>query len=105
MTAAQGVEYAFGILEGRWKMLIIFHLFDGKTLRFSELERLIPAITQKMLIQQLRKLEADGIVLRTQYPEVPPRVEYSLTKWGQAMCPALDALLQWAARRDELADA
>ena len=105
VSAARGVEYAFSVLEGRWKMLIIFHLFDGKVLRFSDLERAIPAITQKMLIQQLRQLEADGIVRRIQYPQVPPKVEYSLTQWGQALCPALDAFLKWAARREELVEA
>lgn len=87
------------MLEGRWKMMIIFHLFDRGTLRFSELERAIPAVSQKMLIQQLRELERDGIVARTVYPQVPPKVEYTLTQWGQAMCPALDALLEWAAMR------
>ncbi|HEY3332531.1 MAG TPA: helix-turn-helix domain-containing protein [Capsulimonadaceae bacterium] len=104
ITAAEGVEYAFSILEGRWKMLILFHLFGGKVLRFSDLERAIPAISQKMLIQQLRQMETDGIVRRVQYPEVPPKVEYSLTPWGQALCPALDALLTWAAKRDELVE-
>src|SRR3954453_5128646 len=99
--AANGVESAFRILEGRWKMVIIFHLFAHGTLRFSELERAIPAVTQKMLIQQLRDLERDGIVSRTVYPQVPPKVEYQLTDWGQAMCPALDALLEWAALRPE----
>ena len=97
--AASGVEGAFRILEGRWKMVIIFHLFGRGTLRFSELERAIPAVSQKMLIQQLRELERDGVVRRTVYPQVPPRVEYDLTDWGQAMCPALDALLEWAAQR------
>lgn len=97
--AASGVEEAFRMLEGRWKMVIIFHLFDRGTLRFSELERAIPGVSQKMLIQQLRDLEGDGIVARKVYPEVPPKVEYSLTDWGQAMCPALDALLEWAAKR------
>jgi DNA-binding HxlR family transcriptional regulator len=97
--AASGVESAFRILEGRWKMVIIFHLFGRGTLRFSELERAIPAVSQKMLIQQLRELERDGVVRRTVYPQVPPRVEYDLTDWGQAMCPALDALLEWAAQR------
>jgi len=87
------------MLEGRWKMVIIFHLFDRGTLRFSELERAIPGVSQKMLIQQLRDLEQDGIVSRTVYPQVPPKVEYQLTEWGQAMCPALDALLEWAAQR------
>ena len=96
--AARGVEGAFRMLEG-WKMVIIFHLFARGTLRFSELEKAIPGVSQKMLIQQLRELERDGIVGRTVYPQVPPKVEYDLTKWGQAMCPALDCLLEWAAMR------
>jgi DNA-binding HxlR family transcriptional regulator len=97
--ADTGVVEAFRILEGRWKMIIIFHLFDRGRLRFSELERAIPGVTQKMLIQQLRDLERDGIVARTVHPQVPPKVEYELTEWGRAMCPALDALLEWAAQR------
>jgi len=101
VTAAQGVEAAFGMLEGRWKMLILFHLFGGAVLRFSELERAIPDISQKMLIQQLRQLEADGIVVRRIYPEIPPKVEYRLSDWGQALCPALDAILAWAERKPE----
>jgi DNA-binding HxlR family transcriptional regulator len=103
-SAARGVEYALRILEGRWKLLILFHLFGGKVLRFSDLERAIPAISQKMLIQQLRQLEADGIVRRIVYQQVPPKVEYCLTNWGQALCPALDALLKWAALRVEMSD-
>jgi DNA-binding HxlR family transcriptional regulator len=97
--AASGVEEAFRMLEGRWKMVIIFHLFGRGVLRFSELERAIPGVSQKMLIQQLRGLEQDGIVSRKVYPQVPPKVEYALTPWGQAMCPALDSLLEWAAQR------
>lgn len=99
-SAAQGVEQAIRFLEGRWKLLILFHLFGGKVLRFSDLERAIPAISQKMLAQQLRQLEADGIVLRIVHQQVPPKVEYCLTDWGQALCPALDALLKWAAMRE-----
>ena len=87
------------MLEGRWKMVIIFHLFGRGTLRFSELERAIAGVSQKMLIQQLRDLEKDGIVSRKVYPQVPPKVEYQLTDWGKAMCPALDALLSWARLR------
>ena len=97
--AASGVETALRMLEGRWKMIIIFQMFHSGTLRFSELERAIPAVSQKMLIQQLRELERDGIVARKVYTEVPPKVEYSLTEWGQALCPALDMLLEWAALR------
>ena len=104
VTAAQGVEQAFKILEGRWKLLILFHLFGGKILRFSELERAIPAISQKMLIQQLRQMENDGMVRRIVHHQVPPKVEYALTDWGQALCPALDGLLKWAALREEMAD-
>jgi len=101
--AASGSEGALRILEGRWKLVIIFHLFARGTLRFSDLERAIPAVSQKMLIQQLRELERDGVVRRTAYPQVPPKVEYDLTAWGKALCPALDALLEWAALRPECA--
>jgi DNA-binding HxlR family transcriptional regulator len=104
VTAAQGVEQALKMLEGRWKLLILFQLFGGKILRFSELERVIPAISQKMLAQQLRQMERDGIVRRAAYPEIPPRVEYSLTPWGQSLCPALDALLKWAGLREKMAE-
>lgn len=99
-SAAIGVENVLRILEGRWKLVILFHLFGGKVLRFSDLERAIPAISQKMLIQQLRQMEADGIVRRIVHHQVPPKVEYCLTDWGQALCPALDALLKWAAKKE-----
>ncbi len=97
--AASAMEVAFRMLEGRWKMVIIFHLFEKSVLRFSELQRVIPGVSQKMLIQQLRELERDGIVQRIVYPQVPAKVEYRLTRWGQTMCPALDSLLEWAAAR------
>lgn len=98
-TAARDVEQAIRLLEGRWKLLILFHLFDGKVQRYSDLERLIPGISQKMLAQQLRQMESDGMVSRTVYPEVPPKVEYRLTEWGQALCPALDSMLQWTEKK------
>ncbi|MCW0320456.1 putative HTH-type transcriptional regulator YtcD [Pantoea dispersa] len=98
-SAASGVEQVIQLLEGRWKLIILFHLFDGKVQRYSDFEKLIPGISQKMLAQQLRQLEADGIVSRMVYPQVPPKVEYRLTEWGQALCPALDAMLKWAERR------
>lgn len=100
-TAAEGAERALKMLEGRWKLVILFHLFGGRMMRFSELERAIPEVSQKMLIQQLRQMEVDGIVRRIIHPQVPPKVEYGLTDWGQALCPALDALLTWAAARPE----
>jgi DNA-binding HxlR family transcriptional regulator len=79
----------------------IFHLFARGILRFSELEKAIPGVSQKMLIQQLRELERDGIVTRTVHPQVPPKVEYALTKWGKAMCPALLGLRRFMASAAE----
>jgi DNA-binding HxlR family transcriptional regulator len=93
------LQEALKVLEGRWKLLILFHLFSAPVLRFSELRRVIPGISQKMLIQHLRELEKDGVVNRKVYPEVPPKVEYMLTKDGVALRPALRALKSWASSR------
>src|SRR6478752_4560643 len=76
VSAAAQVVDILKMLEGRWKLAILFQLFGGKVRRFSELERAIPEVSQKMLIQQLRQMEADGMVYRVIHPEVPPRVEY-----------------------------
>jgi DNA-binding HxlR family transcriptional regulator len=83
-------------LEGRWKLMIIAQLLVGPAMRFSDLERALPQISQKMLIQQLRDLEEDGIVSRTLYPQVPPKVEYCLTEVGKSLRPVFIALLDWA---------
>jgi DNA-binding HxlR family transcriptional regulator len=98
-TAAEDLEAALHLLGGRWKPVILFNLFGGQVRRFSDLERAIPDITQKMLGQQLKSMESDGIVVRTVYPEVPTRVEYQLTEWGQSLCPTLDAFLKWFEQR------
>jgi DNA-binding HxlR family transcriptional regulator len=90
-------EEALKIIEGRWKLRILVHLRISTLIRFSDLKRAIPAVTEKMLIQQLRELERDGAVRRTAHAEVPPRVEYSLTDWGLKLCPALDELRRWSA--------
>jgi DNA-binding HxlR family transcriptional regulator len=104
-TAAQSAQNVIRVVEGRWKLVILFQLFDSNCRRFSELERSIPGISQKMLIQQLRQLEADGVVTRIVHPVVPPRVEYQLTEWGQSLCPILDMLLHWAeSAPDEVRD-
>ncbi len=95
LSAAIGMESALRLIDGRWKLLILFHLFGGQVQRFSDLERLIDGVSQKMLAQQLRQLEEDGLVARTVHAEVPPRVDYRLTPWGEALCPALDAMLNW----------
>ncbi|MET0545662.1 MAG: helix-turn-helix domain-containing protein [Caulobacterales bacterium] len=97
MSAALGVAEALKTIEGRWKFEILFCLFGGRVCRFSDLERSIKGVSQKMLAQQLRQLEKSGMVRRVVYPEVPPKVEYALTEWGQTLCPVLDALLKWKA--------
>src|SRR6266481_3899701 len=104
-SAARGVEEVLRILEGRWKLVILFHLFGGNVLRFSELRLAIPGVSEKMLIQQLRRMERDGIVRRFVHHQVPPRVDYSLTDWGQALCAALDALLKWVDLKETLTEA
>lgn len=91
---SQGVETALRIVGGKWKVLILWHLID-KTHRYGALRRLMPDITEKMLIQQLRELEQDGIITRTVYQSVPPRVEYSVTEYGQSLYPILGAMCQW----------
>jgi DNA-binding HxlR family transcriptional regulator len=100
--SAAHLDDALKVLGGRWKMLILFHLFCAPMLRFSELRRAISGISHKMLAQQLRELERDGVVDRKVYAEVPPKVEYALTQDGIALLPALQALQRWAASRDTL---
>ena len=99
MSAAIDIEAFLSLIEGRWKLEILFHLFGGQVQRFSDLEKRIDGISQKMLSQQLRQLEADGLIERTAYAELPPRVDYRMTPWGQALCPALDSILLWGERR------
>lgn len=91
-----GLDAAMDVVGGKWKALILWALDDGGTLRFGRLRRQVPGVSEKMLIQQLRELEADGIVHRQVYPEVPPRVEYSLTEMGQGLNAALGPLGAWA---------
>lgn len=88
------VEVALNVIGGKWKGVVLYHL-SHSTLRFSELKRKMPGITQRMLTKQLRELEADGIVNRTVYPEVPPRVEYNLTELGVSLEPIINELLNW----------
>ncbi len=86
---------AMDIVGGKWKMVILWHLRNG-ILRFNELRRLLEGITQKMLTQQLRELEDSGLISRTVYPVVPPKVEYSLTDEGKRLIPSLEMLCQWS---------
>lgn len=88
------VEVTLDLIDGKWKGVILFHLQEG-LLRFGELRRKMPGITQRMLTKQLRALEEDGLITRTVYPEVPPRVEYALSQTGQRLRPVIDALRAW----------
>ncbi|MFI1584479.1 winged helix-turn-helix transcriptional regulator [Embleya sp. NPDC020630] len=92
------VEHALRILRGRWKLLIIHHLLVRRPRRFSDLERAIPQVTQKMLVRQLRALESDGVVRRIVYDEMPPHVEYELTPASTELATAFYALHDWAER-------
>ncbi|HEY3424616.1 MAG TPA: helix-turn-helix domain-containing protein [Negativicutes bacterium] len=88
------MELTLDLIGGKWKALILWHLGEN-TLRFSELRKTLPQITQKMLTQQLRELEASGLVNRFIYTQIPPKVEYSLTPTGQSLLPILETLCQW----------
>ncbi|EHJ51998.1 winged helix-turn-helix transcriptional regulator [Streptococcus macacae] len=89
------VEVAMDAIGGRWKGAILFHLADEKVLRFGELRKRIPGINQRMLTNQLRKLEECGIIKRTVFPVVPPRVDYELTEFGETLKPILFQLKKW----------
>ncbi len=88
------VEGVLDLIDGKWKGVILFHLLNG-TLRFNEIRRKVPRVTQRMLTNQLRELEADGFVLRKVFAEVPPRVEYSLSELGRSLDPVISALKTW----------
>ena len=91
-------ELALKVIQGRWKLLILRELVDGIR-RFSDLQRALDGVSQKVLTAQLRDLETDGVVHRTVLPEVPPRVEYALTDLGIALLPVLDGLHAWGERQ------
>jgi DNA-binding HxlR family transcriptional regulator len=90
------VEATLKLIGGKYKGLILWHLVD-QVLRYGELQRLIPQATPKMLTQQLRELEADNLLTRKVYPVVPPKVEYSLTKFGESLKPILSSMYNWGA--------
>ena len=92
------VEVSMDLLSGKWKCLMLWHLNEG-TKRYKELERIVPGVSQKMLTQQLKELEKDGLILRTVYPEVPPRVEYCLTELGLSAFPILEMMHSWGVKQ------
>jgi len=91
------VTTTLSVIGGKWKPIILYTI-TVETKRFSEIKKLIPAISQKMLTQQLRELEEDSIIHRRVYPVVPPKVEYSITEYGRTLMPILDAMVAWGRR-------
>ena len=88
------VEATISLIGGKYKAIILFHLISN-TLRFNQLQKLIPKATPKMLTQQLRELESDGLIIRTVYPVVPPKTEYSLSEFGKSLIPTIDSMCDW----------
>ena len=87
--------YTMSVVGGKWKMLILYLLAENQTFRFNEMKRQIGAITFKILSSQLKELESDGMVIRKEYPQIPPKVEYSLTQKAETLLPVLEQLCEW----------
>lgn len=87
--------YAISLIEGKWKMHILFWLWKKEPMRYGELRKALESVSHKMLSNQLKELESDGLITRTEYPQVPPRVEYSLTETGLSLMPVLQELCHW----------
>ncbi|RUS48905.1 helix-turn-helix domain-containing protein [Cohnella sp. AR92] len=94
------IETVIHVLGGKWKPFLLWHLMDS-TKRFNELEKLIPGVSQKMLAQHLRDLEQEGVIERTVYPTVPPKVEYSLTEYGKTLIPVAEVMCAWGENHNE----
>ncbi len=97
-TYSCGLQAALAVIGGKWKFLILWSLARGGSKRFGDLRRSVAGISEKMLIQELKELELDGIVARKDYREVPPRVEYSLTLFGRELAQATGPLCEWGER-------
>ncbi|MEF7614397.1 helix-turn-helix domain-containing protein [Aquincola sp. MAHUQ-54] len=97
-TYGCGLEAALSLIGGKWKLLILYNLAEGEPRRFGELRRLTAGISEKMLIQELKELELDGVVNRKNYQEVPPRVEYTITPFGESLMQALGPLCEWGTK-------
>ena len=93
-----GFHYTMGLIQGKYKMFILYTLMEFGTVRFNEMQKYIGAVTCKTLSSTLKELTADGLVLRTEYPQIPPRVEYSLTDKGRSLIPILDEMCDWGDR-------
>lgn len=87
--------YTLSIIGGKWRLVILYWLIEYGTIRYNELHRLIGTITYKTLSAQLKEMEADGLIIRKEYPQVPPKVEYSLSEKGRSLYPIMDAMCKW----------
>lgn len=92
--------YTLSVIGGKWKMLILYLLAEKQPVRFNEMKRIIGAITFKTLSSQLKELEADGMVIRKEYPQIPPKVEYSLTHKATTLLPVLEQLCEWGEKNN-----
>lgn len=87
--------YTMSLIGGKWRMVILYLLAENQTIRFNELQRMVGTITYKTLSRQLKDLESSGLVIRTEYPQIPPKVEYSLSDKGSSLIPILEAMCEW----------
>lgn len=87
--------YTLSLISGKWKLLILYHLGKHEVVRFNELQRLLGQITYKTLSGNLKELDSDGLILRKEYPQIPPKVEYSLTEKGRSLLPILSSMCEW----------
>ncbi|MFC4620503.1 winged helix-turn-helix transcriptional regulator [Camelliibacillus cellulosilyticus] len=94
------IETVIQVMGGKWKPLILWHLVES-TKRFNDLEKLIPDVSQKMLTQHLRELEQEGVIERTVYSTVPPKVEYSLSEYGKTLIPVAEVMCAWGENHNE----
>lgn len=94
----ESFEYTLSLISGKWKLHILFILVKQEVMRYNELKRALQVITHKMLSKQLKELEHDGLITRNEYPQVPPKVEYRLSKRGESLVPALVELCKWGVR-------
>ncbi|MDO5411133.1 MAG: helix-turn-helix domain-containing protein [Lachnospiraceae bacterium] len=89
------LSFAFSVIEGKWKIYILFWLCKSEVMRYSDLRRALGPVTHNVLSSKLKELEADGLIIRCEYPQVPPKVEYSLSEKGKAFIPVLERLCEW----------
>ncbi len=93
------IQFTLSLIGGKWKVIILYQIHLGPVRRYGELKRLVPGITHKMLSQQLKELERDDLIQRQEYPQVPPKVEYSLTPNGRTVLPVIQVMSQWGERQ------